>query len=180
MAAPLLTFLLAYSLQLAVVVSVLWALLQVLASRFATVRLRAWQAALVATVVLPAGAFVPIAPASSSGGPDALLSLAMVSIEPVTAAARQPAWTWWLLTLLIAGAALRAVWIGIGWLTLRHRFSTAPSADHPRFADACDAAGVRARLVWRGDVSHPFTYGIAPPTIVVPMDLASAQDHVSS
>ena len=178
MAAPLLTFLLAYGLQLAVVVSVLWALLQVLASRFATVRLRAWQAALVATVVLPAGVFVPTARASSSGGPDALLSIAMVSIEPVTGAAQQPAWTWWLLTLLIGGTALRAVWIGIGWLTLRHRFSTAPSADHPCFADACEAAGVRARLVWRRDVSHPFTNGIAPPTIVVPMDLASAQDHV--
>jgi TonB family protein len=178
MAAPLGAFLLAYSLQLAVVVSVLWAVLRVLASRSAAVRLRTWQAALVGAMVLPVGAFVPLSPMSSSAGADALLSIAMVSIEPVNAAARQTAWTPWLLTLMALGAALRIVWIGTGWVMLRYRFPTAPSADDPRFAEACETVGAHARLVWRNDVSHPFTYGMAPPVIVVPGDLASAPDTV--
>jgi beta-lactamase regulating signal transducer with metallopeptidase domain len=178
MAASLAAFLLAYSLQLAVVVSVLWALLRVLASRSAAVRLRTWQAALVVAMVLPVGAFVPISPMSPSGGPEALLSIAMVSIEPVNAAARQTAWTPWLVTLLALGAALRVAWIGTGWVILRYRFTTAPSVEDPRFADTCQTVGVHARLVWRSDVGQPFTYGMAPPVIVVPMDLAPAPDAV--
>ncbi len=78
--------------------------------------------------------------------------------------------------VLIAGTALRAAWIGVGWVTMRHRFAAARSGDDNRFAEVCAAVGVRARLIWRTDVSHPFTYGSTAPVVVVPADLASASE----
>ena len=168
-------FLLAYSLQLALVVAALWVVVRVLAPRSATLRLRVWQAALALAVALPAGVFLPIGPAPSGGG-EALVSIASVSLESPDSAARQAAWPWWLAFGLLAGTALRAGWIGVGWVMLRRRFAAARSQDDPRFAEACSAVGVRARLIWRTDVSHPFTYGSIPPVVVVPADLISASD----
>jgi TonB family protein len=170
-------FLLAYSLQLAIVVAVLWAVLRAVASRSSAVRLRTWQAALVAALVLPVGVFTPIVPVSSTGGTEALLSIARVSIEPANAAPHT-AWPQWLLTLWVLGAVLRGSRVGIGWVMLRRRFSSVAAVDDPRFAAAFDAVSVHARLVWRADVCHPFTYGIAPPVVVVPADLAAASDAV--
>jgi len=165
-----------YSLQLAVVVVALWALLRMLAPRAAAVRLRAWQAALVFAVVLPAVVFLPILPAPADNG-RALLSIASVSVAPENGAVAQASWSSWLVTILIIGATLRAAWIGLGWMKLQRRFSGASSDDDDsRFDEACRAVGVRARLVWRSDVSHPFTYGITPPIVVIPVDLASASD----
>jgi hypothetical protein len=69
-----------YSLQLAVVVVALWALLRMFAPRAAAVRLRAWQAALAFAVVLPAVVFLPVLPAPAGNG-EALLSIAGVSVE---------------------------------------------------------------------------------------------------
>ncbi len=132
-----------------------------LAPRSATLRLRVWQAALVLAVALPAGVFLPIGPAPSGGG-EALLSIASVSLES------QAAWPWWLAFGLLAGTALRAGWIGVGWVMLRRRFAAARSQDDARFAAACSAVGVRARLIWRTDVSHPFTYGSILPSSSFP------------
>ena len=168
-------FLLAYSLQLAIVVAALWVAVRVLASRSAMVRLRVWQAALVFAVALPAGAVLPIVPAPSGEG-EALLSIARVSMESQGGAAPQVAWSSWLAIVLMAGTALRAAWIGVGWVTMRRRFATARSGDDARFAEACSAVGVHARLIWRTDVSHPFTYGSTEPVVVVPADLASASE----
>lgn len=175
MAALFPAFLLAYSLQLAIVVAALWVVVRVLASRSAMIRLRVWQAALVLAVALPAGALLPGVPAPSGDG-EALLSIARVSIESPDAAARQAAWPSWLAVALMAGTTLRAAWIGVGWVTMRRRFATARSWDDARFAEVCSAVGVRARLIWRADVSHPFTYGSTEPVVVVPADLASAPE----
>ena len=108
-------FILAYSLQSAIAVAALWVVVHVLAPRSATLRLRVWQAALVLAVALPAGVFLPIGPAPSGGG-EALLSIASVSLES------QAAWPWWLAFGLLAGTALRAGWIRVGWAMLRRRF----------------------------------------------------------
>jgi len=91
MVAALPPFLLAYSLQLGVVVTVLWVLLRILASRASNVRLRAWQATLVLVIVLPVGVFVPIAPMSSGDGTGALLSIVTVSMEPQNDIVREAA-----------------------------------------------------------------------------------------
>jgi TonB family protein len=175
MAALFPAFLLAYSLQLAIVVAALWVGVRVLASRSAMTRLRVWQAALVLAVALPAGALLPVVPAPS-GEREAFLSIARVSIESPDGAAPQAAWPSWLAIGLIAGAALRAAWIGVGWVAMRRRFAAARSRDDARFAEVCSAVGVRARLIWRTDVSHPFTYGSTAPVVVVPADLASASE----
>jgi TonB family protein len=175
MAALFAAFLLAYSLQLAIVVAALWVVVRVLALRSAMTRLRVWQAALVFAVALPAGAWLPVVPAPSGEG-EALLSIASISIEFPDGAAPQAAWPSWLAMGLMAGTALRAAWITLGWVTMRRRFAGARSGEDARFANACSAVGVRARLVWRTDVSHPFTYGSTAPVVVVPADLASASD----
>jgi TonB family protein len=174
MAALLSAVVLAYSLQLALVIAVLWVLVRVLAPRSAALRLRVWQAALVLTVALPATVFMPIVPAPS-GASEALLSIARVSIAPQDRAVAHAAWPSWLM-VLVMGAGLRACWIGAGWVTLRRRCAGEPCDDDSRFSGACEAVGVRARLIWRTDVSHPFTFGSTPPVIVVPSDLASAPD----
>jgi len=173
MTARLLPIVLAYSLQLAAVVAVLWLLLRALASRSPTLRLRAWQTALALALLLPAGAFVPFIPVPSSGGGEMLLSS---SIALWTGAIGTSWWTEWIVPILLFGAAIRASWLVIGWRRLRRRCASGASGKDVRFADACDAVGVRARLVWRTDVNHPFTYGSAPPVVVVPADLASESD----
>ena len=173
MATRLFPFVLAYSLQLAIVVAALWLLLRMLAARAAALRLRAWRAALALAILLPAGVFLPFAPLPSNDRGDTLLS---TSMELWTGAIGLSWWTEWILALLIAGAALRGGWLAIGWLRFRRRFTRDAYGDDVRFADACETVGVRARLVWRSDVSHPFTYGSTPPVVVVPADLASEPD----
>ena len=173
MATRLLPFVVAYSLQLAIVVAALWLLLRVLAARAAALRLRAWQAALALAILLPAGAFLPFTPLPSNVGGDTLLS---TSIELWTGGIAVAWWTEWILAVLIAGAALRGGWLAIGWRRLKRRIAPEAFGDDVRFADACEAMGVRARLVWRSDISHPFTCGSAPPVVVVPADLAAEPD----
>jgi TonB family protein len=126
-------------------------------------------------VILPAGVFLPSLPASSLGG-EALLSIASVSVERQNDAAAQGPWLSWLAAFLFLGAMLRATWLDMGWMRLRQRLTDAPLAEDSRFSAACAALGVRARLVWRMDVSHPFTYGIALPVVVIPADLTAAPD----
>lgn len=172
MAARLLPIVLAYSLQLATVVAGLWLLLRALASQSPALRLRAWQTALGLALLLPAGAFVPFSPVPSSGGEVRLTS----SIALWTGATGMPWWAEWIVPILLAGCAIRASWLIVGWLRLRRRFARGASGEDVRFADACDTVGVRARLVWRTDVNHPFTCGSAPPVVVVPADLASDSD----
>jgi D-alanyl-D-alanine endopeptidase (penicillin-binding protein 7) len=174
MATRLLPVVLAYSLQLAIVVAVLWLLLRMLAARAAALRLRAWQAALALAILLPASVFLPVVPLPSNVGGDALLS---TSIELWTGGIVVVWWTEWILALLIAGAVLRGGWLVIGWLRFKGRITPQASGDDDvRFADACEAVGVRARLVWRSDIGHPFTCGSAPPVVVVPADLAAEPD----
>lgn len=173
MAAWLLPFILAYSLQLAIVVAALWLLLRAVAPRSAALRLRAWQAALLLAVALPAGVFAPLVPSQSTGTAEPLLS---TSIELWTGGIGLSQWTEWMVALLIAGAVLRASWLALGWMRLRQQLASAVSGNDARFDAACDAIGVRARLVWRADVSHPFTCGTAPSIVVVPADLAGGSD----
>jgi TonB family protein len=177
MAAALAALVLAYSLQLAAVIAVLWIATRTLATDSAAVRLRTWQIALAVAIVLPASAFVSISP-SSDNSAAVLLSMAPMSIELQSVASEPIYWPQWFIGLLLAGAILRGAWISIGWLRLRRRFAMAAPTDDPRFAEGCEAVGVRARLVWRSDVSHPFTYGLNPPVVVVPADLAAAPDAV--
>ena len=173
MATWFLPFVLAYSLQLAVVVAMLWLLLRVLAPRSPALRLRAWQAALVLAILLPIGVFLPFVRVPSSNGGEALLS---TSIELWTDAIGLSWWNELLLAVLVAGAVFRGSWLAIGWLRFRRLFANDASGDDARFADACDAVGVRARLVWSPNADHPFTYGNTPPVVVVPADLASESD----
>jgi TonB family protein len=168
-------FLLAYSLQLAIVVAAIFMVMRILAPRSATLRLRVWQAALVLAVALPVTAWIPIVP-FPAGDTGTILSMASVSIEPPHTLEARTLSSSWLLVALLTGTALRAAWIGVGWFTLRRRFAAARTQDDFRFTDACSAVGVHARLLWRTDVSHPFMYGITPPVVVAPADLATASD----
>src|SRR5262245_16247343 len=169
------SFLLAYSLQLATVVAALFVVMRALAPRSAGFRLRVWQAALALIILLPAISFSPMDALSPGAGATRVWT-APLSIEAASSAAPRATWPSWVVVALLMGAALRAGWIGTGLVALRRRFATARLEDDSRFADACAAVGVEARLLWRTDVSHPFTYGIAPPVVVAPADLAAASD----
>jgi bla regulator protein blaR1 len=169
----LLSFVAAYSIQLTAIVGALWMLLRLLAPRSAGLRLRAWQSALVLTVLLPLGAIAPFVPAPAIGPDQRVLS---TSIELWTDAIGLSSWTEWALASLILGTAMRGSWLAIGWLHFRRRLLTDAFANDVRFAEACEALGVRARLIWRTDVTHPFTCGSAPAVVAVPADLATGSD----
>ena len=82
-------FVAAYSLQVTAIVAALWLLLRLLAARAAPLRLRAWQAVLAITILLPAGGFAPLVPAQSTTAGRTVLTS---SIELWTDAIGSP---WW-------------------------------------------------------------------------------------
>jgi TonB family protein len=172
-------FVVAYSLQLAALVGSLWIGLRILAMNAPGVRLRAWQAALVASVVLPALLMLPSTTARTATTASAsVLAMVFVPTMPGDAAASPFAWRLWFALALLTGTVLRGLWLVAGWIALRRRFSHADTASHPQFDERCLALAVRARLVYGADVTQPFTFGTKPAIVVVPTQLSSASEPV--
>jgi TonB family protein len=171
--------LVAYSLQLLALVTATWTSLRLLAWHAPALRERVWQGVLVLVVALPFTALVS-GPAATSNTPAADASIAWVvqyfGNGRSGSALAAPSWTMWLPLLLGVGIAARATWIVRGGLRLRDRLRRAASASLAPFDELCRRLRVHARLVTDPSASQPFTFGISPPTVVVPSSLTDGPD----
>jgi TonB family protein len=75
--------------------------------------------------------------------------------------------------VMIAGAAMRLGWLGIGACRLR---AVRCRAVEPitAFSDLQQVIGVDAEMRWSSDVAHPVTFGVAHPIILLPSGLRTA------
>ncbi len=172
-------FLVAHSLHVAVLAVVLWCVLRLLATNMPRVRLVSWQAALAAVVLLPFASVVlhrtPATDAIDQGVPS-VVALMLSPGGAMTMPGSSIPSASVLIGIVAAGGLLRATWIGGTLLLLHRRFGRAEGASHPLFQSVRDRLAADARLVWRADVSHPFTFSTAPAVVVMPLRLAGASD----
>lgn len=157
----------AYSLQLAILVAVAFAVTALLRMRAPVPALRFWQAVLAAGLLLP---LIQPWPADRSD----VLASSVVFVSgtaPATAlATRGIDWVQTLLAVLGAGAIARLLWLGIGILRLRAivAHATPDEALASLTRELSAATGSRATLLISDDIESPVTVGIRRPLILVP------------
>jgi beta-lactamase regulating signal transducer with metallopeptidase domain len=78
---------------------------------------------------------------------------------------------------LVAGAAVRLTWTGLGAWRLR-QFRACSPATSRRFAETAKALDVRARLVVSEGAHSPFTFDTRAAVVVIPAWVLSAADDV--
>ena len=168
----------AWSLQVGVLVLILWAALAVLARRAPRVRLAAWQAALVTSLLLPMAAWMPAGaqqPLSVAAQSPLLAVLPAASVVPGRSAIDWPACV---LAALVTGAIVRALLLAGGWIALGRRVRRGREVASPVFEEIRSALGAAARLRWSASESRPFTTGLRPADVVLPRSLATAPPRV--
>jgi TonB family protein len=178
MAVWMLAALEAWSLQVAVLVGILWGTLALIARCEPRVRLAAWQSALVTSLLLPLTAWLPgsASPEAAVPGQSALaVALGGSPVVPIPSALDWPAW---LLAGLAAGLVVRAGSLAGGWMLLRRRVRGIPEARSPVFDELRLAMGAVARVRWSGGRTLPFTVGLRPADIILPRSLESAPPRV--
>jgi TonB family protein len=82
--------------------------------------------------------------------------------------------------LLLAGAAIRAVWLTLGAFSLRRLRHTAERIDPlPPGVRAAEAkVGVRAGFYVSARITSPITFGVARPVVLVPPSVLSMDDDL--
>lgn len=160
----------AFSIQLAVLAGVALAVTSVLRLRTPRAALHFWQAALVASLLLPL-----LQPRTAESGRMLVSSATFLSTSaPVTAlAARGVDIAQWLLLALAGGIVTRLLWLGIGFIRLRHIVANAaPDTSLDGVADdLAHALHTRATLTVTDEIDTPATVGLRRPLILLPRRL---------
>ena len=140
------------------------------------VRLRLGQLLLATAILLPLLQPVPASETDGATGPGQAFSLAiLVTGEPTaTAISVETA----VLALLVAGAALRLAWLGIGLRRLGAlRRRSRPIASLPRpVASAMARIGTTAEILVSPDIASPVALGWRRPAILLPENFALLQE----
>lgn len=78
-------------------------------------------------------------------------------------------------TVLLAGIALRLLWLGLGLVRLSRLSRALPAADASDDVAALQVElGTRARVHFAADVAQPVTFGLAPARVLLPASLLAA------
>ena len=162
--------------QVALLVAACAGLPRLLGLRSPSIHYLFWRVLLAACLVLPLLAprvphemvFVP-APAGAA------LPMPGTDASPASSALPAPAAIdWWRAgaLVIVAGAAARLAWIGLGILRLG-RMRRRAREEAAGFADLKQAIGVAAPILWSVDVTHPVTFGARRPVVLLPNALKS-------
>jgi TonB family protein len=166
-ASALLRDLLAYSLQLAVLVGAAALLARLLPLRPPRVALSFWQILLLASLALPFGQPRREQPAA----PPASIATAAVASSPVASAPAPPvAWPRALLIALAAGVAARGAWIALGLWQLRgmRRNGRPLARELAPLAQARALVGADAEFYASNASDVPITFGLRRPAVLLP------------
>jgi TonB family protein len=157
----------AYSIQLAVLVTVALVATRTLRLRAPLASLRFWQAAFMAAILLPL-----LQPRSAATGQVLESSSTFVATSAPIAAltARGIDLAQWILVAVFAGIAVRLLWLGIGFVRLRGMVANAaPDTTLDEVArDLAATLGTRATLTITDDIETPATVGIRRAIILLP------------
>ena len=157
----------AYSIQLAVLVTV--ALITTHLVRLTTPRpsLRFWQSAVAASLLLP---FAGWQNRSTSQLLESSATFVSTSTPVAALANRGMDVTQWLLFTIAAGIVVRLLWLGLGFLRLRTIIAKAvpaPSLD-PMAAELSATLGARATLAVTDEIGTPATVGVRRAMVLLP------------
>jgi TonB family protein len=166
---------LAYSAQVALLVAACAALPRLLGLRSPGVQYAFWRTVLVVCLALPfvqpwrpaVMVFVPAPSASPVVGAGAPPVAAPLAAADLSAFDWIAAAQW----LLLAGVAVRLLWLAAGVLRLRALRRRSAGQESSAFADLQRAVGVRARILWSAEVHHPVTFGVLAPVVLLPAAL---------
>jgi TonB family protein len=157
----------AYSVQLAVLVAAALAFTSALRLRLPRAALHFWQTVLVAAIVLPL-----LQPRSESTIAVLRTSPFLATVSaPVAALTREPAdVVSWLAIIAALGIALRLGWLAVGCLRLRGILASAtPAVALQPLADSLSQAiNATAAITLSDDVQTPATIGVRRPVILLP------------
>ena len=113
-------------------------------------------------VPAPAGAALPLPGTDAAPAP------------PVPAPA---AIDWWRMAglAIAAGAAVRLTWLAAGILRLR-RMRRRAGEEAAGFDDLGRTIGVAVPILWSRELTHPVTFGVLRPVVLLPIALASVDE----
>ncbi len=167
--------LLAWCLQIAMVAAVSAALPWLFRLRVSGARLWYWHIVLLICLALPLlEPWAKLAPRSS--GVTFTTGAFHLAATPES---RHFTITWAVVALgvLLAGIALRLVWLGVGLLRLRRYRTTACRLDQSElFAGMCQTFAPKSEILISGNVTSPVTFGIHRPVILLPGRFASLSE----
>jgi TonB family protein len=167
--------LIAYSAQIALVALVGGALLTALRVQTPHIRYGSWRVLLALCLALPwlqTPQVVRSTPSAVSTTP--VTSLDLAPLAATTVGAPPQPWTDWIGPVLIAGAVLRLLWIGLGCLRLERLRRRGEPASDPSFDDIARAIGARAEIRYVPQLSQPVMFGVRRPVILLPERLRDA------
>ncbi len=167
----------AYSIQLAVLVTVALAATRALRLRTPRPSLRFWQAAFAAAVLLPV-----FQPRASVTGKMIESSTHFVSSSAPVAAltTRGVDLAQWILFAALAGIVVRLLWLGFGFIRLRGIIANA-SSDTSLDAIAGELAtslGTRATVTITDEIGTPATVGVRRAIVLLPRNVLTMPPHV--
>ena len=181
----LLSDLAAYSLQVACIAALGGSLPALFRIHAPGVRYAYFRALLALCVALPWLQGRPNVVVSSLSAPVATV-VANASV-PGASSVAQPAqaafpWLTTLIVVLLSGAALRLIWIGVGLVRLRRlrvaARTASPCADTVEIAELQHVIGTRADVRYIDGLSQPVTFGWWRPLVLLPARLRDQPDHI--
>ncbi len=181
-ASILLRDVLAYSLQLALIIGAGAALAFAFRIREPRVTLACWRTLLVACLLLPL--CQPWLTTDTTITPASMVPLSETDVVNDLSPAAASSTPWpigsLILAALAAGIAIRGVWLTFGAWTLRRlRRTASPLVPPPAaFREAEARIGVRPGVYVSDRIAGPITFGLRSPIVIVPPSVLAMPDHV--
>src|SRR5436190_18507477 len=168
--------LVAYAIQVAIIVFLCAGLPRLLGLRSPSVQYAFWRTLLLLCLILPVvqprqTAEMVFSPAPSQPPP----AVSAPAPTPGATAAAAAGFNWVAAAQIVIpiGIAVRLLWIGLGMIRLR-RMRRRASETAGGFEDLQDAIGAAPAILWSAEVRHPATFGVMKPVVLLPIALKRA------